>query len=231
MKKLVVIITVCFSLNLMSQTSGGNNSRLDNLGLSSFGNGMWVKSSSQQTKIKGSPYLYESWFNNGKIYTNNKMLSVMSLNYNMKFERFEAKISEDSIFAIDPGGIKKIEIKGNEFIRALDPDFQRNSYFQKIASINGKFLLEKHIVDLKEGQINPMTMQKAQKDMLIKKELFYISNGSGSKLKKIKLKKSTILSLVNKNKISNVKLYAKQNKLRYNNVKDVQVLLEYANTI
>ena len=59
-------------------------------------------------------------------------------------------------------------------------------------------LLEKHTVELKEGQINPMTMQKMEKDALIKKEIFYIANKKGKKLKKIKLRKKSILSLIDK---------------------------------
>ncbi len=231
MKKLVFIIAVCFSLNGISQSANDINGRLDNTDLNDFGNGMWFKSGNQKTDIKGSPYLYDSWFNSGKVYMKDKVLSIMSFNYNMRLERFESKISEDSVFAIDPQGIKKVEIRGKEFIRTLDPEFQRNSYFQKIASINGKLLLEKHIVELKEGQINPMTMQKMQKDALIKKEVFYIANDKGEKLKKFKMRKSSTLSLVDKSKVSSVKKFAKQNKLKFKNVKDVQLLLEYAKTI
>lgn len=231
MKKLVFIITVCLSLNGMAQSSGDNNGRLDNIGVNDFGNGMWLKSGNKKIDIKGSPYLYDTWLNSGKIFLSDKVINMMSFNYNMKLERFESKISEDSVFAVDPQGIKKVVIRGNEFIRTLDPEFQRNSYFQKIATINGKLLLEKHIVELKEGAVNPMTMQKTEKDALIKKEIFYIANDKGEKLKRFKMKKSSILSLIDKSKLSNVKEFVKQNKLKFKNPKDVKQLLEYAKTI
>jgi hypothetical protein len=153
------------------------------------------------------------------------------MNYNMQLERFEAKISEDSVFAIDPQGIKKIEIRGKEFIRTLDPEFQRNSYFQIVATINGKILLEKHTVELKEGQINPMTMQKLQKDALIKKEVYYLANSKGEDLKSFKIKKRTILSLIDKNKIETVKQFAKQHKLKFKEAEDVKVLFDYSKTL
>lgn len=91
---------------------------------------MWIKSSIRKTEIKGSPYLYESWYNNGRVYLGDKVFSIMSVNYNMQMERFEAKISGDSVFAIDPSSAKKIEIRGKEFIRTLDTEFQRNCYLQ-----------------------------------------------------------------------------------------------------
>ena len=231
MKKLVFIIAICIGLNGMAQSTNDTNGRLDNIGVNDFGNGMWVKSGDQKADIKGSPYLYDTWFNSGKVFLNDRVISMMSFNYNLKLERFEAKISEDSVFAVDPQGIKKVEIRGNEFIRTLDPEFQRNSYFEKIADINGKMLLEKHIIELKEGQVNPMTMKKMQKDALIKREIFYIANDKGEELKKFKLKKGSILSLINKSKVSSVKDYAKENRLKFKNPKDVQSLLEYAKTI
>ena len=231
MKKLVFIIAVSFGLNGMAQSTNNNNGRLDNIGLNDFGNGMWVSSGNQRTDIKGSPYLYDSWLNSGKIFLTDRVISIMSFNYNIRFERFEAKISEDSVFAVDPQGIKKVEIRGNEFIRTLDPEFQRNSYFQKIAAINGKLLLEKHVVELKEGQINPMTMQKMQKDALIKNEIFYVANSKGEKLKKFKMRKSSILALIDKSKASSVKEFAKQHKLKFKNPKDVKALLNYSKTI
>jgi len=231
MKKLVCIVAVVFCLNVMAQSAISNNGRLDNVGINDFGNGMWLKSSGQKTDIKGSPYLYDSWVNSGKIFLSDKVISIKSFNYNMKSERFEAKISKDSVFAVDPQGVKKIEILGNVFIRTLDPEFQRNSYFQKIASINGKLLLEKHIVELKEGQINPMTMQKMEKDALIKKEIFYLANDKGEKLKKFKLRKRSILSLLDKSKASSVKDFVKQNRLKFTDPKDVKALLEYSKSI
>ncbi len=113
MKKLVCIIAVCFGLNGMAQSDNDNNARLDNIGINDFGNGMWVNSSGQKTDIKGSPYLYDSWVNGGKVFLSNKVISIKSFNYNIKFERFEAKISKDSVFAVDPQGVKKIEILEN----------------------------------------------------------------------------------------------------------------------
>ncbi|WJJ97596.1 hypothetical protein [Algibacter luteus] len=231
MNKLLVILVVCLGLKGMSQSSYDNNGRIDNIGVNDFGNGMWVKSVSQKVDLKGSPYLYDSWFNNGKIYLSNRVLSIMSMNYNMQLERFEAKISEDSVFAIDPQGIKKVVIRDKEFIRRLDPEFQRNSYFQKIATINGKVLLEKHTVELKEGQINPMTMQKLQKDALIKKEVYYIANSKGEDLKSFKVKKRSILSLINKNKLDRVKTFAKQHKLKFKKAEDVKAIIEYSKTL
>ena len=231
MKKFLFIIAICIGLNGMAQSNNDTNGRLDNIGLNDFGNGMWLKSSNQRSNIKGSPYLYDSWLNNGKVFLNDRVISMMSFNYNMKLERFEAKISEDSVFAVDPQGIKKVEIRGNEFIRTLDPEFQRNSYFEKIADINGKMLLEKHIIELKEGQVNPMTMKKMQKDALIKREIYYIANDKGEDLKKFKLKKGSILSLINKSKVSSVKVYVKEKKLKFKNPEDVKAMLEFSKTL
>jgi hypothetical protein len=231
MNKLMIILVMCLSIKGVSQSAYDSNSRIDNIGINDFGNGMWVKSVSEKTNIKGSPYLYNTWFNNGKIHFNDRVLSVMSLNYNMQLERFEAKISEDSVFAIDPQGIKKIEIRDKEFIRTLDPEFQRNSYFEEVASINGMMLLEKHTIELKEGRINPMTMQKLQKDALVKKEVHYLANSKGKDLKSFKLNKRSILALIEKDKTDRVKEFAKQKRLKFKNAEDVKVLIDYAKSL
>ena len=88
MKKLVCIIAVCFGLNGMAQSDNDNNARLDNIGINDFGNGMWVNSSGQKTDIKGSPYLYDSWVNGGKVFLSNKFTVVVKNRYYVRKNKF-----------------------------------------------------------------------------------------------------------------------------------------------
>ena len=224
-KVLILCLVSSMAFAQFDVTTSGNG----NVGTNATG--LWVVSNGTTDKIDGSLYLYDSWFNNGKIYFGGKKLSTASLNYNMKLERFESRVSEDSVFAIDPSSAKKIEIRGAEFIRTLDPEFRRNSYFEKIATINDRVLLEKHIVELKLGQINPLTLQKMKKDTFIKKQKFYLANKEGENLKDFKLSKKMVLSLLDKNKVNMVKQFVKEKKLSYKKLKDIQTLLMYSKSI
>jgi hypothetical protein len=92
-------------------------------------------------------------------------------------------------------------------------------------------LLKKYVLIIKEGQINPMTMQKLQPDKFIKKEKFYVLLGDSDKLEEVKLKKSSILTLIGDNDISKVKDFAKDNNLGFSNINDVYKILYYYNSL
>jgi hypothetical protein len=182
-------------------------------------------------KVDGSPYLYKSWINHSKIYSKDKVYVINSFNYNIFSERFEAKLSEDSVFIIDPSMIKKISINNKIFARYLDPEFQRNSYFEEIIDFKGNRLLKKYTIRKQEGSVNPLTKVKLTNDILIQGEDFYICNTADRELKKIKLKKSSVLSYIDKNYSDKVKEYVKENRLNYKRVADLKVIFQFYNNL
>ena len=224
---LTIFLLVISSLQLLAQNS--TNTRI--FGQGDLSDGFWVLSNSTKKQIEGSPYLFDDWFQTGKLYFGEKVYSINALNYNISAERFEAKISEDSVFALNHGGFNKVLINGKSFSRHLDPDFQRNTYFENVIQFKDMLLLKKYVLIIKEGQINPMTMQKLQPDKFIKKEKFYVLLGDSDKLEEVKLKKSSILTLIGDNDISKVKDFAKNHNLGFNNIDDVYKILNYYNSL
>ena len=229
MQKYFLIVIALITIPLMSFSQNNTNSNI--IGQGDLSDGLWVISQDNLRQIEGTPYLFDTWYQTGKIYFNDKVYTLNAFNYNIQAERFEAKISDDSVFALNHGSFYKVEIKGKTFTRHLDPDYQRNTYFEDVVHFKDKQLLKKYTLKIKEGQINPMTMQKIQQDQYIKKEQYYILNDNTNQIDKIKLKKSTILALVEEAKKASVKAFAKENRLSFKNNNDVFKILNYYNSL
>jgi len=182
-------------------------------------------------KVDGSPYLFKTWNNPSKIYYSDKVYIISSFNYNIYSERFESKLSEDSILIINPRNIQNILINDKLFGRYLDPEFQRNSYFEEIIKFEDKLLLKKYIVKIKKGSLNPLTKEKLTNDALIVDEIYYLCDLKDMSLKKIKLKKSTILSLVKEESKEELNGFVKTNKLNYNDIDDIKKIVQFYNTL
>ena len=187
--------------------------------------------SKHQPDIDGSPYLFKSWNNPSKIIYENKEFPIDIFNYNIYSERFESKLSEDSIFIINPRNVKNILINDKLFGRYLDPEFQRNSYFEEIIKIEDYILLKKYVVKIKKGSINPLTKEKLTNDALVMDEIYYLCDFKDMTLKKTKLKKSTFLQLLKKGNIDDINGFVKINKLKYNDVDDIKKIVQYYNTL
>lgn len=184
-------------------------------------------------KVDGSPYLYKSWKNPSKIFYGDKVYTVPIFNYNIYSERFEAKLSEDSLFIINTRDLKKIIINDKVFGRYLDPEFQRNSYFEEIIKIDDdNLLLKKYTIKIMPGPTNPLTKEKLGNDRLIQGANYYICDlKDEDKLKKIKLKRSTILSLFQSENVKSVRDYVKDNGLNYNRENDIKTIIRYYNSL
>ncbi|RIA10483.1 hypothetical protein OE09_2348 [Flavobacteriaceae bacterium MAR_2010_72] len=185
----------------------------------------------KQSNVDGSPYLFKTWNNLSKIIYEDKEFVVAEFNYNIYSERFEAKLSEDSVVIINPRNIEKIVINNRIFGRYLDPEFQRNSYFEEVAKVDDQLLLKKYTVKIKKGSLNPLTKEKLTNDALVQDEVFYLCDLKDNKLKKIKLKKSTVQSLFNKDHIETVKSYVKEQRLSYKDADDLKKIVNYYNSI
>tara|TARA_R110000868_G_scaffold21640_12_gene89892 strand:- start:40549 stop:41205 length:657 start_codon:yes stop_codon:yes gene_type:complete len=195
---------------------------------------MEVKEAQTITKTKsveGSPYLYKNWYNEAEVYHNHKVYKFNSFNYNVYAERFEAKVSEDSIFIINPRYIDKIVIKDRPFKRYLDPEFQRNSYFEEIAKTDDFEIVRKYFTKIREADINPLTKVQEGSSKLIQHEMYYLIYRENQDLKRFKLKKSSVLKLIDKNYYNDIKSFKNRNRLKYNNIEDVAKIIQYYNTV
>jgi len=231
MKRFLVftlVLTVNFAFAQSASFSRSDFSNSDKLYAS---NGLWVTNQGATKKIKGSPYLFDSWDSNEAIiYMHDKAYKLKSLNYNVRLERFESKFAEDSVFAFNPKNINKIVIEGRTFKRYLDPEFQRNSFFEELVRTKSTSILRKYEIEIIEANFNPMTQQKVSDDQMVKKEKYFYTE-DGETLKEIKLKKSHILKTLDANKRDSVKQYAKDNNLSFKDVIELKNILQYYNTL
>ncbi|MBD0778148.1 hypothetical protein HPE56_10115 [Maribacter sp. ANRC-HE7] len=185
------------------------------------------KNAKSKKTVDGSPYLFKSWDNNAKVYLDNKVYVFNMFNYNAYAERFEAKVSEDSVYIINPKGVDKVVILNRAFKRYLDPEYQRNSYFEEIFKSDNFLLLRKYYTTLREPNINPLTKVPEGLPELLQNEDFYVLKTDNEKLEKIKFRKKSVLDLIPKNQQKVVQSYVKKNNLKYNNLHDIVTILKY----
>jgi len=181
--------------------------------------------------VLGSPYLFEDWNNPAKIFFRDKIYRINSFNYNVYAERFEAKLSEDSVFIIDSWNVKKVIVNNRIFSHYLDPETHKVSYFEELAEFDSYRILSEHFVTIKSGAINPLTKLKLNDDAFVKKEVFYLCDLNDNSIKKIKLKKSDIEPLFNKEKLNSLNKFVKANHLKYNDANDIFKIIRHYNSL
>ena len=181
--------------------------------------------------VDGSPYLYESWDNSSKIFYKDKIYSINTLNYNLYADRFEAKLSLDSVFALNPESVKKVILNNRVFREYLEPESQISGYYEELGDFEGYRLLRKYSVKVKDAPVNPLTNVKVSNDELVQSEVFYIIDLTTNNLNKIKLKKSDIEPLFKKEKLNSLNKFVKANHLKYNDTDDIGKIIRHYNTL
>ena len=224
---------VC-SLNTFSQDGFamqyGQNDYVRLVGMSTSDYNLAIQNNFNST-VEGSPYLYKTWKNESKVYLGQKVYAFNTFNYNVYAERFEARISKDTVFIINTRGVDKVVLRNRVFKRYLDPEFQRNSYFEEIVKSKDFVLLRKYFAKIREANINPLTKVPEGLPRLIQNEGFYVLKGESIQLEKIKFKKSSILNLMAKNYIKEVQSFVKENNLKYSKLEDVTKILKFYNEL
>lgn len=234
MKKWIFFLMFVCSLNTFPQDgfsmAYGQNDYVRLVGMSTQDYNKAIGNNFKST-VEGSPYLYPSWLTNAKVYFEQKEYTFPSLNYNVYAERFEAKLSKDSVFIINPKGVDKVVLGNRVFKRYLDPEFQRNSYFEELARLNDVVLLRKYFAEIQEAGLNPLTKVPMGAAKLLQKEKFYTLKGEEEAMKAVKLKKSVILNLVDDDDVKILKTYAREHGLSFRNSDDVIQILLYYNSL
>lgn len=230
-KFLVFILVLSVNITFSQASADVSANSLTNASRMLSNNGLWISSNPKSTKLKGTPYLFESWnSDDALIFMQDKAYRLKSLNYNIQLERFEAKFSEDSVFAFNPKNIKKVVQEGRTFKRYLDPEFQRNSFFEELAVTKSISILRKYEIEIVEASFNPMTQQKISDDQMVHKEKYYYTK-DGETLKETKLKKSAVLKLIDTDKKDVIKQYVKDNNLSFRDINDLKNILKHYNTL
>ena len=189
--------------------------------------GAWIKNPIYH-QIQGSVYLYENWLTYGIITTNEDLnISIKGLNYDTSIDHFVAKISTDSVYRFDNSNIKEVLINKVKFKKYPITEFNEKVYFQVMAIGKNIELLKRSTKKLSRGILNPMT-QVASPDKYVNKTTYYIF--TENELKEIKLKKKAFCKLFGENsKI--ISKYISEKKLSLNEERNLQVILNYYNTL
>lgn len=195
-------------------------------------NGIWIKSHPSKTKVEGSNYLFNNWANMASIYTiDNKGYKIPKVNFNVKFNRFEANLSDgskDSIFAFNSKTIDKVVIGNQEFVKKV-VEGKGSNYFLELIQRGDKIsLLKSYNATLISGNVNPMTQKKLTDDKISINFIYYIDRNG--KLEDIKLKKSTVLKLMS-DKNGELKTFINENKLSFKEEDDIKKIFNYYNSI
>ena len=226
--KILVAFICLFSISNSAQTKAGTD--LNDLQYLQTG-GMWVTNQSVEQPIKGSPYLFENWNTDSKIYTKGRIYKIKLFNYNIAQERFEAKFSEDSVLVISTGGIKQININNVIMKPYYDVEANKFTFFEEIGSINNMMVVKKYELKIVEGNFNPMTQKKITPDRYVNLEHLYIVEDDKKPIKRLKLNKSSILNLMDSDSKSQVVDFVRKNKLKYNKILDIHKILDFHNSI
>jgi len=206
----------------------------NNVNFSMPGSFIWTyKSNSAPTTVLGSNYLFNNWFNSASIYTiEKKGYKISGINFNVKYNRFEARLSDvskkDSTFVFSSTNIDKVVIGNQEFVKIEFKGKGPNYFIEVVQQGHKVSLLKSYSTRLIVGASNPMTKEKILDDKIIIIPTYYIERNG--QLEEAKLKKSSMLKLMSDKK-SDLKEFLKNNKISFKKEDDIKKLFIYYNSI
>lgn len=182
-------------------------------------------SSANSGQIKGSTYLFSDWKTNAIVNTKEgKKYKISGLNYDAKLDKLVAKVGTDSLFSFNPANIKQASINSRIFERYLDPELNRNSFYEVILDKENFKLLKRINVAVKEGYVNPMTKSKEIPDSYTFKESYFINEADV--VKKVPPKKRNFLKIFGDKSVE-IKKYISSNKLSIKKEFDLKKIFTY----
>ncbi|WP_396603147.1 hypothetical protein [Algibacter sp. R77976] len=240
MKRLLFLVGLFATFSAFSQNSeiiGSGTSASNMYGgvqvSAGSNNGVWIKSTSSKSKVEGSYYLFDNWGNIASFYLlGNEGYKIPKVNFNIRFNRFEANMSNeganDSIFAFNSKSIKKVVLGSKEFVKKQVEGKGSNYFLETIQDGDKLSLFKSYNAIISPGTINPMTQQKMNADKIEIKSSYYLEkNGS---LEEVKLKKSTVLKLMSDKK-DEIKGFLNDNNLSFKKDADIKKIFSYYNSI
>ncbi len=190
--------------------------------------GMWIVNTAAAAKIQGSFYLSEDWFSKGYLTrTDGKVVTVLGLNYDTKSDAFVVKVSNDSIFKFNDTTIKEVNLGNMKFRRYKNVINAKPSYLEVLANTNDIEILKHHGKQIKLGVKNPMT-QVYTPDKYVDFERVFFKKGDV--ITETKLSKKQFYKLFD-DKSKLIKAYVSKNRISLKDDKNLQMILNYYNTL
>lgn len=182
--------------------------------------------SSSPTSVDGSYYVFESWKNDAVIELDNGNEYTLKQNFNINAYKgtFESKISEESVFLFELENIKRVTINYKPYVIKYSKDENKLALYEDLGTYNGKTLLKDFKAELIQRGSDPY--KGNLNDQIVINSNYYISQNDD--IKKIKLKKSTVIKLFEKESNA-VKTFMKEEKLSFKEDNDMRKLFRFLN--
>ncbi|MFY0713921.1 hypothetical protein J1D01_09610 [Seonamhaeicola sp. NFXS20] len=236
-KHYIVFLLITFSIGSLAQTnlstSGLGGSSKESVSMFS---GLKAKeyhtNFNNNGNIEGTPYLFKSWKNKSKIWYEDKIFNLDSVNYNIRRDTFVFRLKNDSIFILNPKKITKVEI--NNFVSKYtfkpypNNKLEENSFYEVLYDNKNYSLLSKYKLKVKGGSVDPLTKEYiTPRQYVPEKDYFILKHNEGETITDLKLKKTVVLKLIESPYLGEVKRFVKKQRLKYTQIADVNRILTY----
>jgi len=153
---------------------------------------------------KNSVYLFNSWDNKGTIHYAGKQITFEKVNFNLKANRLEILLSNNTVYAIDHNSFEKLVVGSKVYIN----DKKKGTIQEEIAELDGAKIVKEFKLKVKKGRVNPLTQVKETSDKNYIAESYYKLDAG--KRKKITLDKALSYKNTTSSKKRVVQVYGKK---------------------
>lgn len=176
-------------------------------------------------EVKGSYHVFRGWNNDGIITSiNGETFLIKNINLNIKNNRYESKVNDDSVYAFDSHNLKSVVINSRKFESFVAPKKKEHKIYEVIAKKKAFTLLKDYEIDVKinDHEHDPL-MLKPNIDEYVIRSFYYIKRKEN--IQKFKLNKKNILGLIAKEDKKTFEDYVKRNELSYKKDEDIKKML------
>ncbi|HHC78700.1 MAG TPA: hypothetical protein ENK46_02370 [Flavobacteriia bacterium] len=231
MKNFLIVTCLLYSMQLFPQLLSSGSLRPTQVVDSNRFNDVWELRFSKQKptklEINGSVYLFDSWKEIGTLYLDEKRYTLTDINYNALYDRFEFKISKDSVLVFD--NMDSIQIKNKKFKRFYFDANKGQRYAEVLFKGQNYTLIKEFTAKFIEATPNPLMLKNnGHKYVLVEK--YYVKNNKTNNLSPLKKSKKEIIRLFS-DRGEDVKAYLKENKLSYKKENDLVKIFEHYDVV
>lgn len=221
----LIILVLAYPLGAQNDDNLNANVKYVNYVVSRSGNSPGTVFRNPANNLKGSFHLFKDWNHMGIIKTTqDEAFKIENINLNIKDNRYESKVGNDSIFVFDMENIDYLLIDYRKFRSYNLPEYDAGKIMEVIIEHNDLALLKEYKSDIKIGEPHPLMLERTTDEYFIKSS-YYLKRGD--KFEKFSLSKKKINGLVEADRIKDLSKYVKSNKLSYKKDKDVNQMLTY----
>ena len=180
------------------------------------------------TRRKGSYFLFKKWDNDGEVLIQGKKFTLTNVNYDIEDDKFMSKVNGDSILVFDSNYVEAVRINGKVFKYLYDFSMGKKRNFEVVYEVNNDFAILKGY-SLKVILSDPNPMLNRPLDEIKQRNHYFVLKNEG--LSELRLQKKEILKLIDKEKMEEVKEFVNKRKLSFKQEKDIVSIFKYYDTL